>query len=146
MTEEGYENFREELDFVKLHKRIRMHGIALYYLLKVRERRLVERLASFRPLKLKDNEPSKDRSGTSLRTRMCGTASSLISSTGSRTTTSTIRKRKARPRMQLHFLCPQHSLASSTHMKITRHILSWCPASTLSRPGSHRTKSYLREI
>ena len=59
MTEEGYENFREELDFVKLHKRIRMHGIGLYYLLKVRERRLVERLASFRPLKLKDNEPSK---------------------------------------------------------------------------------------
>ena len=56
---DGFDDLNEELDFVKLHKRIRMHGVGLYYLLRGNQRRLVEKAATFRALKLKDQQPKK---------------------------------------------------------------------------------------
>ena len=56
---EGFDDLNEELDFVKLHKRIRMHGVSLYYLLGGNQRRLVEKVAAFRVLKLKAERPRK---------------------------------------------------------------------------------------
>ena len=51
LVEQGAQDFEGDLDIVRLVRRMRSYGIALYYLTSRKERDLISRMAAFKPLR-----------------------------------------------------------------------------------------------
>ena len=55
----GSSDFTNELDVVRLVRRMRSYGIALYYLTTRKERDLITRIAAFKPLRDPEDDDTK---------------------------------------------------------------------------------------
>ena len=56
LVNQGNSDFTNELDVVRLVRRMRSYGIALYYLTSSKQRDLITRIAAYKPLRAPDDQ------------------------------------------------------------------------------------------